>query len=291
MARPNRVKPKTASFHHMISRIANQAFLMNDEFKRKMLDIMYAAAEFCGVTIGTYMLMDNHFHLIVHVPSPDDLIPDCLVLKRIQALYGKIAAERLAEKWEKMRQEGRGAVADAEMDQYRRRMHDISEFAKTFKQRITQWYNATFGHVGTLWTGRFKSALIEEGEYLATCTKYIHNNPVAAGMVTDSSHYAWGAPGAALRGDVRAQKSLSYLSGVFKRNMEEGRFSWKDVVAPAGRDRRFSNGVVIGSKAFVEKYAPETATRRHRVWRPHLIAGRIYSSHGQKSAPGFVHAA
>ncbi len=80
-------------------------------------------------------------------------------------------------------------------------------------------------------------------------------------------------------------------SGVFKRNMEEGKFSWKDVVAPAGRDRRFSNGVVIGSKAFVEKYAPETATRRHRIWRPHLIAGTIYSSHGHKSAPGFVRAA
>lgn len=291
MARPKRVKPRTVSFYHIISRIANQAFLMDDKLKAKMLDTMYAAAEFSGITIGTYMLLDNHFHLIVKVSSPDDLIPDCEVLKRIQVLYGEITAKRLAERWKRMRQDGRSIIADCEMNQYRRRMHDISEFAKTFKQRITQWYNANFGHVGTLWTGRFKSPLIEEGEYLATCTKYIHNNPIAAGMVTNYSDYIWGAPGAAHMGDVRAQKSLSFLSSVFNRCINEGKFSWEDIIVPTGRDRRFSNGVVIGSKAFVEKYAPETVTRRHRNWRPNLIAGKIYSSHGQKSAPGSGRAA
>lgn len=291
MARPNRIKPNAPSFYHVISRIANQAYLMDDKFKAKMLDVMYAAAEFSGVTIGTYMLMDNHFHLIVHVPSPDESIPDSLVLKRIQVLYGKIETERLADRWNKMRQEGRDAVADSEIARYRYRMHDISEFAKTFKQRITQWYNTNFGHVGTLWTGRFKSPLIELGEYLATCMKYIHNNPVAAKMTKSSSDYIWGAPGAALIGDIRAQKSLDFLNGVFKRCVDEGKFSWKDVVEPVGHDKRFSNGVVMGSKEFVEKYAPEMTTTRRRVWRPNLIAGRIYSSHGQRSAPGFIRAA
>ena len=284
MARPKRVKPNVKAFYHMISRIANQAYFMDDKVKKKMLEILHAAAEFSGVVVGTYMLMDNHFHLLVCVPSPEDPIPDNVVLRRVRALYGEAEARRLELRWEQMRKDGRGAGAEAEMNRFRRRMHNVSEFAKTFKQRVAQWYNASHGHVGTLWTGRFKSPLVEEGKYLATCMKYIHRNPVSAGMVKDSSEYVWGAPGAARRGDVHAQTGLAFLSAVFKRCTEEGGVSWKDIVEPSGRDLRFSNGVVIGSRRFVEAHAPDTANRRRR-WRPNHIIGDIYSSYGQRSAP------
>ena len=284
MARPRRVKPNERSFYHMISRIANQAHLMDDKVKAKMLEILHSAAEFSGVVVGTYMLMDNHFHLLVCVPSPEDPIPYGVLLGRVRALYGESEARRLELRWEQMRKDGRDAAAEAEMNRFRRRMHDVSEFAKTFKQRVAQWYNANCGHVGTLWTGRFKSPLMEEGGYLATCMKYIHRNPVSAGMAKTSAGYMWGAPGAARRGDARAQAGLAFLAAVFRRCTEEGRFSWKDVVEPDGRDLRFSNGVVIGSRRFVEAHAPGTAGRRRR-WRPNHIVGDVYSSHGQRSAP------
>jgi len=284
MARPRRVKPNERSFYHMISRIANQAHFMDDKVKTKMLQILYASAEFSGVVVGTYMLMDNHFHLLVCIPSPDDPIPDDVVLRRVRALYGEAEANRLKLRWERMRKDGRGAEAEAETNRFRRRMHDVSEFAKTFKQRVAQWYNTSHGHVGTLWTGRFKSPLVEEGKYLATCMKYIHQNPISAGMAENSASYMWGAPGAARHGDVYAQAGLAFLAAVFKRCKKEGRFSWKDVVEPIGRDLRFSNGVVIGSRRFVEAHAPD-ATDRRRRWRPNHIVGDVYSSHGQRSAP------
>jgi acyl dehydratase len=103
-------------------------------------------------------------------------------------------------------------------------------------------------------------------------------------MVRSGPDYVWGAPGAARRGDVRAQAGLAFLVAVFKRCKEEGRFSWKDVVEPTGRDLRFSNGVVIGSRRFVETHVHDAADRQRR-WRPNHIVGDIYSSHGQRSAP------
>ena len=69
MARKNRVKTKNDAYYHVVSRIAHQALLMDDAVKRRMLDILYAAAAFCGVVVGTYMLMDNHFHILVYVPA------------------------------------------------------------------------------------------------------------------------------------------------------------------------------------------------------------------------------
>ena len=292
MARKNRVKTKNDAYYHVVSRIAHQALLMDDAVKRRMLDILYAAAAFCGVVVGTYMLMDNHFHILVYVPADAGAPPAMdVVLTRIGALYGEVMALRLKERWERMLREGREAVVEAELDRYRRRMRDISEFVKTFKQRVTQWYNLDRGHVGTLWTGRFKGPLIEEGEYLATCAKYIQNNPVSAGMVPDTADYPWGAPGAAKRGDVRAQASLRFLDSVFARCVEEGRLSWEDVVVPDGRDLRFSNGVVIGSPEFVARHAPRLQSGPGRIRRPNHIVGNVYSSHGQRSAPKGVQAA
>jgi REP element-mobilizing transposase RayT len=286
MARKNRVKTKNDAYYHVMSRIAHQTYLMDDAVKRKMLDVLYTVAEFCGVIIGTYMLMDDHFHILVHVPADlDKPIQEDIVVKRIEVLYGKIEADRLSVRWERMRREGREAVVEVELDRYRRRMRDISEFVKTFKQRVTQWYNKDRGHAGTLWAGRFKGPIIEEGEYLATCMKYIHNNPVSAGMVSSSSDYPWGAPGAARRGDIRAQESLSFLHSVFTHCEADGRFSWENVVEPDGRDRRFSNGVVIGSPEFVKLHMPRTQAGSHRHWKPNHIVGNVYSSHGQHSAP------
>ena len=99
------------------------------------------------------------------------------------------------------------------------------------------------------------------------------------------------ASGAAKRGDVRAQASLRFLDSVFARCVEEGRLSWEDVVVPNGRDRRFSNGVVIGSPEFVARHAPRPQSGPGRSRRPNHIVGNVYSSHGQRSAPTGVQAA
>jgi len=54
-------------------------------------------------------------------------------------------------------------------------------------QSIGRWYvryvNGNYRRTGTLWEGRFKSALIDSEGYLLVCSRYIELNPVRAGMV------------------------------------------------------------------------------------------------------------
>jgi hypothetical protein len=71
------------------------------------------------------------------------------------------------------------------------RMHDLSEFMKTVKQRFSIWYNRNHGNRrGTLWMERFKSVLVEgKGNPLQTMAAYIDLNPVRAGLVEDPKDY------------------------------------------------------------------------------------------------------
>ena len=61
MSRTNRVKVRGEAFYHVISRVANAEFLFRDpDRKRALLGILRRSAEFSGVRVLAYAVMDNH---------------------------------------------------------------------------------------------------------------------------------------------------------------------------------------------------------------------------------------
>ena len=258
----------------------NKAFLFGDaKRKGRVLDFLRRSAGFSGVDVVTYALMDNHIHLCVRVPERRDAGAG-EVVRRVGVLYGSRRREALERNLSVLRREGMLDDAEAVLERYRRRMGDLSEFMKTFKQRVSQWYNGEAGHEGTLWEGRFKSVLIEGGEYLRAVVNYIHMNPVRAKIVPHASQYAWSALGAAALGDAFALKGLS-LVGVGLEGLSP---------QEAGvRDRRLSNGVILGSLGFVRRFGAMFAFGFGRRGRRIVSFSRhgtdLYATHGQHSAP------
>lgn len=55
----------------------------------------------------------------------------------------------------------------------------------------TQRFNSTHGLDGILFRGRYKSILVSEDRYLLQLVRYIHRNPVRAGMVERVEEYEW----------------------------------------------------------------------------------------------------
>ena len=53
------------------------------------------------------------------------------------------------------------------------------------------YVNGHYRRTGTLWEGRFKSAVIDSERYLLICSRYIELNPVRAGMVEHPGEYRW----------------------------------------------------------------------------------------------------
>ena len=310
MARSARVKADGVAHYHVVTRVANRAFLFGDaKRKGRILDFLRRSAEFSGVDVVTYALMDNHIHLCVRVPARRDgdsgegircgfgseggtrydvgdqegmrcCVSAGEVVRRVGVLYGARRREALERDLAVLRREGRLDEAEDVLDRYRRRMGDLSEFMKTFKQRVSQWYNGEAGHEGTLWEGRFKSVLIEGGEYLRAVVNYIHMNPVRAKIVPRASQYAWSALGAAATGDAFALKGLS-LAGVGLEGLSP---------QEAGvRDRRLTNGVILGSLGFVRRFGAMFAFGMGRKGRRIVSFSRhgtdLYATHGQHSAP------
>jgi hypothetical protein len=96
--------------------------------------------------------MSNHFHLLVEVPAkPEQPMSEAELLAHIARCHGKRRAGMVAEEVRQYRAVGAHEAAQRVLESYLVRMHDLSQFMKTLKQRFTQWYNKKHGRRGTLW--------------------------------------------------------------------------------------------------------------------------------------------
>ena len=53
------------------------------------------------------------------------------------------------------------------------------------------WYNNKYQRVGNLFQDRFKSEPVEDDQYFQIVQRYIHQNPVKAGLVKQVEEYKW----------------------------------------------------------------------------------------------------
>lgn len=53
------------------------------------------------------------------------------------------------------------------------------------------YINDVYNRSGTLWEGRFRSALVDSDRYLLVCSRYIEMNPVRARMTDLPQDYHW----------------------------------------------------------------------------------------------------
>jgi putative transposase len=66
-----------------------------------------------------------------------------------------------------------------------------SRMMQAIGRRYVASFNARYRRTGTLWEGRFKSALVDSEHYVLTCYRYIELNPVRAAMVARPGDYRW----------------------------------------------------------------------------------------------------
>ena len=204
-----RVKVDGEAYYHVMSRCALQEHLLVGEVKGMFLKILRRAEQFSGVRVLDYCVMDNHFHLLLKVPTRLD-VSDGELDERIRVLYGDAKANRIFARWKLLQDVGGGKVVEHERSALRKRMYDLSEFMKTFKQRFSLWYCSNHGNLeGTIWQGPFHSVLVEGSrDALGAVSSYIALNPVRAGLVRDPGKYAWSGYGAACAGDAAAKSAL-----------------------------------------------------------------------------------
>ncbi|MBI5462403.1 MAG: transposase [Gammaproteobacteria bacterium] len=71
----------------------------------------------------------------------------------------------------------------------------LSQLMQSVGRRYVRYVNGIYKRTGTLWEGRFKSAVVDSDRYLLTCMRYIEMNPVRAGMVGTPEAFRWSSYG------------------------------------------------------------------------------------------------
>ena len=66
-----------------------------------------------------------------------------------------------------------------------------SQLMKHLAQRYSKRMKARTGRTGTLWEGRFFSAVVPTESYVLACYRYIELNPVRAGLAAHPAEYRW----------------------------------------------------------------------------------------------------
>ena len=211
--KPTRIKLPAPAAYHITSRIKNDDFLLEDnEDKRALLDIIRRTAEFAGITVMSYTILDNHFHLLVHIPARQD-VGGAEFERRVRVLWGQEKAEERFARWRFWEARGKAQSAEKERAALRRRMFDITPFVKTIKELFTHSYNHRHATSGAVWgRSRFKSAAVaSDFNTLATVSAYIDLNAVRAKIVRHPKNYKWCSIGAAKKGDALALSGIAAM--------------------------------------------------------------------------------
>lgn len=73
----------------------------------------------------------------------------------------------------------------------REQKNGLSGAIKYLSGTYAGYFNWKYEHVGHVFQGRFRSEVVNDWEYFLTLMRYIHQNPVAGGLVRDVRNYRW----------------------------------------------------------------------------------------------------
>ncbi|MBA3070579.1 MAG: hypothetical protein FP829_00135 [Nitrospirae bacterium] len=138
MARQLRIEYEGA-FYHVTSRGNQKGEIFWDDMDREEFKrILERTKERYGYLLHAYVLMGNHYHLLIETPHAN-----------------------------------------------------IKQIMQNLNTSYTVFVNRRHGRVGHLFQGRYKAYIVDKESYLLELGRYIHLNPVRAGIVKKPEDYKW----------------------------------------------------------------------------------------------------
>lgn len=297
MPRKGRIKPRDEeTYYHVMNRVCGEPghYPFGDVEKAKFISMLKKWTSFFTVEVMGFQIMGNHYHITCYAPA--EVLSPAATAERYNRFYDGTKPTLHSD-----------APDCAEVAES---MRDISCFMGRLQQQFSTWFNGSRPkrRRGSLWAGRFKSTILERDTALWECLCYIEMNAVRAGLAKDAADYRFGSWGEwcgtgchpfadnllkhllAYEGSEARATTLEEIQTRFRvdlarRTALENPTSTaeiEDAMAVAAQRPRFivrldrrirywSDGLVIGSKLFVQKMAARgdgiEKALRHRLQR------------------------
>ena len=150
----------------------------------------------------------------------------------------------------------------------------LSRILQNLCFRYTRWVNWRQGKTGHLFQGRYKAVLIDADTYLQELTRYIHLNPVRAGVVREPEKYPWSGHRAYLGLETIPWLTTDWVLSQFSKRLSVARRAYMRFVQEGkggGRQEEYYRGSdadsrILGDDTFIERVLDEKQMRqRHRA--------------------------
>lgn len=136
----------------------------------------------------------------------------------------------------------------------------LSEMMQVLSQRYTRWFNHRHDRVGHLFQGRYKALLVDADAYLLELVRYIHLNPVRAGLVDEVGHYQWSSHHAYLGSRTTPWLTTDWVMRQFDEDLDAARSRYLRFLGePVDEQRQeelsrgTAEGRIIGDDRFRQK--------------------------------------
>jgi REP-associated tyrosine transposase len=137
---------------------------------------------------------------------------------------------------------------------------NLSQIMRHINGAYTTYFNVKRKRAGHLFQGRYKAILIEADEYASELSRYIHLNPVNAGMVTRPEEYQWSSYRSYIGEKTHpAWLKTEFILGYFSKKAANARKKYRLFVEDMLGNEYESplNGTIgsslLGSSGFVEE--------------------------------------
>jgi len=206
MARPLRIEFKGAVYHITARGNERKKIYLSKTDYEKFLKYLDDTKKKYNVVIHCYVLMSNHYHLIMETP---------------EANLSKV-------------------------------MHYING-------SYTTYFNIKRKRSGHLFQGRFKSIIVDKDNYLLELSRYIHLNPVRAGIVEKPEDYQYSSYKTYIAKSENALITNHLVLGLMKHHNGNAKNEYRVFVENAigiGIDNPSKNiygGVILGSSSFIKE--------------------------------------
>lgn len=116
---------------------------------------------------------------------------------------------------------------------------DISQIMKRIGTSYAMWFNKRHDRTGHLFQDRFRSECVEDDSYLLTVIRYIHQNPVKAGLVKNAEDYIWSSCRAYCSGydNLPVLTDIDFILGLFGNDKEKSVKEFRKFTSTKNRDQ------------------------------------------------------
>lgn len=240
MARQPRIEFQGA-FYHVTSRgNMRESIFFDDIDRERFVEILKRTKERYNYFLHAYVLMDNHFHLLIETP-----------------------------------------------------LGNLNKLMQNINTSYTVWINKKYRRCGHLFQGRYKAILVDKNNYLLALSRYIHLNPVKAGMVEFPKEYRWSSYKEYINNKPQTLIDKIDTLFYFSEDLRKARMEYKKYVENNMENvknpfEEAKAGIILGVESFIEKTKKMIRDKKENKELPSVRKLYEYDSKSMEEVVGKV---